>query len=205
MINICVPVLRRYDLLEKLVKSVNNSTVSANIFIVNNGKEKVNISGDNIKIFTFGLNVGVASSWNFFLRNVPEIRLITNDDIEFYPDALQKLIENYNENNLIVPNLGDTNIFSCFIMSNKVVEKVGYFDETISPNYGYFEDNDFSHRMSKEGIGLTIVNDARVNHLQSGTLKSLNGEEKQLHHQKFRFARSNYIKKWGGLPGKETR
>lgn len=204
MINVCVPVLKRYDLLHKLILSVENSTVPANIYIINNGKQPLVIRKDYVKVITLGMNVGVAKSWNYFIRNVQEIRLICNDDIEFYPDTLEKIINGYSEDHLTTPNLDTNNAFSCFTISDKIIDLVGYFDEDISPNYGYFEDNDFSHRMSKEGVGLNTISDAYVNHATSSTLKSYTKVERDLHHSKFRLAQSNYIKKWGGLPGQET-
>ena len=200
-LNVCVPVLNRYDLLDRLIASVSCSTIKANIFIVNNGNKKLSLDG--ISILNLGMNLGVAKAWNWFIRNVPEIRLICNDDIEFLPDTLEKLVSAYDEDHLIIPNLGQANAFSCFIIPDKVVEIVGLFDETISPNYAYFEDNDYAYRMGLAGITGTPVPDATVNHPVSSTLKAMTKLERDSHDKKFKLAKTNFIKKWGGKPGEE--
>lgn len=213
MINLCIPVLNRYDTLEKLIISATNKINSIRpneIYVYDNGgKIHSELSKEILeKIFSIyapSENKGVAKAWNWFIRNVPEIRLICNDDIEFYPDTLKELMNNYSETHLTTPNLFKSNAFSCFTISNKIVDRVGYFDENISPNYGYFEDNDYSHRMSKFDIGLNIVESAKINHIGSATLKNYSPIEKNEHHKKFKLAKANYIRKWGGEPGKETK
>jgi len=96
-----------------------------------------------------------------------------------------------------------TNAFSLFVISNFIIDKVGLFDETISPNYAYYEDNDYYRRMQLLGYNLNKVKACNVGHYSSATLKSYNSQQTREHHMRFNIATENYVKKWGGLPGKE--
>jgi GT2 family glycosyltransferase len=209
-INICIPTLNRYDLLEKLIESVTKSTIPVTkIFIIDNGCGLDNnyLHGKYnglIDIQNFGYNLGVAASWNWFGKYVKEYRLICNDDIEFHPETIGCIINNSLPDFITYPaGVSNMNSFSCFLWNDDIIEKVGYFDETISPNYGYYEDNDYSHRMSKVGIGLNAIQKCTLNHLTSSTIKAFTTSEMSQHHKKFRKAQENYKRKWGGLPGQE--
>jgi GT2 family glycosyltransferase len=115
---------------------------------------------------------------------------------------LKHIKEQYEPDKICSPIAG-SNLFSIFTLTDQIVSKVGLFDETISPNYYYFEDNDYMRRATLAGVGTkSIITD--VKHEHSGTLKSYSKLELQLHHQKFQLAQTNYIKKWNGLPEHET-
>ncbi len=88
-------------------------------------------------------------------------------------------------------------------MPNNIVNSVGLFDEWISPNYGYFEDNDYHRRMKLLGFDIRPIESAGVIHVGSSTLKNFSPYEEKIHHERFRAARDRYIQKWGGLPGEE--
>ncbi len=209
-INICIPVLNRYDLLDKLLVSLLESTVKpTEVYIIDNGGNfsiRRELAKLNIATYRPGENIGVAKSWNWFLKNVKDVRIITNDDIIFYPDSIENLVKEYNKEFLVYPNGIDSGInsFSCFMLPDNIVKKVGYFDEEISPNYAYFEDNDYHLRMKQKGFDIKLAKDSFVGHYRSATLDAFSKKEKEEHHKKFRLARTNYIKKWGGLPGKEV-
>jgi GT2 family glycosyltransferase len=98
---------------------------------------------------------------------------------------------------------GIINGFSCFGVQDSYIKKVGYFDETISPNYAYFEDNDAAYRMKLAGV-IGVDSEAEAVHDTSSTLKAFTPEQTAMHHIKFNLAQNNYIKKWGGLPLHET-
>jgi GT2 family glycosyltransferase len=206
-INVCIPTLNRYDLLNKFLDSITKSTVKPDaVYIIDNGnKLKLGNFALNIKVHTPGKNLGVAASWNWFINNVPEIRIIANDDLEFSAATLERLILGYDEDSVCFPNGldGKVNSFSCFTISDKIVKDVGYFDETLSPNYAYFEDNDYHYRMLSKGYDIKLVLDSLARHSGSSTLKSFSSKEKREHHRKFSIAKNNYIKKWGGEPGRE--
>lgn len=207
MINICIPTLTRVDLLHKMLHSVlddKNTLKPDRIYIIDNGNQYLSdyIKESAYQIYIPGYNLGVAGSWNWFCKNVPEIRLICNDDMFFYEDTIETWIKGYDENFVVYPGgVPSTNSFSAYMIPDKIFNDVGEFDETISPNYAYFEDNDYHRRMLFKGYDLKTVENCRLGHTQSSTIKRLNITE---HHIKFRLAQSNYIKKWGGLPGAEV-
>lgn len=206
MISVCIPVLTAYDELYKCIDSINGSSIKIdNIYIIDNGGKFAKEPQENLHIYTPNFNIGVAASWNWFIANVPEVRIITNDDVVFDKNAINIMVEHYDENNLVYPNgIDGMNSFSCFILPQNIINTVGLFDEWISPNYGYFEDNDYSHRMSKAGFGLKAC-PALVYHAGSSTIREMNRIQREQHHTKFKLARDRYKKKWGGEPGHETR
>lgn len=204
MINVCVPTLRRYDLLKKLVESLGPSTVRPDaIYIVDNGQDQDGrlrkvIEATTIPIFTYTpcKPMGVAESWNWFLDNVPEERVIANDDITFATESLEKLVA-CPADLVWASGIG----FSCFVIRNSCVEKLGRFDETISPGYGYYEDEDYLQRLDGRGTKprqATAENvDCGVKHLKSSTLLAASHKQILEHHRKFKIAQNNYMKKWG--------
>lgn len=203
MINICVPVLKRYDLLRELVKSCRSSnTRPSNYYIIDNGINHpalMKALGDfdiTIKVHTPEKNLGVAASWNWFIKHVPEERVIVNDDIIFAPDSLDLLVGS--KASLVwAKGCG----FSCFVLRDVCVEKIGMFDETISPGYGYYEDEDYLQRLDGRGTRERVTTaeeiDSGVTHPKSSTLQASSHEELLEHHRKFKIAQANYAKKHG--------
>lgn len=206
-VNVCIPTLKRYDLLNKLIISLKKSSVKpTTIYIIDNGRNfKTKETDFDIRIYRPEYNIGVAASWNWFINNVPEIRIICNDDLEFTPFAIERLILGYDEDHVVFPHglESSLNTFSCFTISDKLVKEVGYFDETISPNYAYFEDNDYRYRLILAGYNTKKIWDSIVSHTRSSTINAFGNKELREHHKKFETAKSNYLKKWGGLPEEE--
>jgi len=203
MINICVPVLKRYDLLRELVKSCRGSNIRPdNYYIINNGMNQRTLMmalGDfdiTIKVHTPKKPLGVAESWNWFIKHVPEERVIVNDDIMFGPDSLSLLLAS--KADLIWASKCG---FSCFVLRDSCVEKLGLFDETISPGYGYYEDEDYLQRLdgrgTRESSAIAETVDCGVIHRKSATLEAATHVELLEHHRKFKIAQGNYAKKWG--------
>jgi hypothetical protein len=202
MINICVPVLKRYDLLRELILSCRASNVRPdNYYIIDNGRNPsmlLRALGDFdmvIKVHTPDRPLGVAESWNWFYAHVLEERVIVNDDITFGPDSLSLLL--LSKADLIwAGGCG----FSCFVWRDSCVEKLGTFDETISPGYGYYEDEDYLQRLDGRGtrapsaVAEEVV--CGIRHYKSATLQASSHEELLEHHRKFKIAQANYAKKW---------
>ena len=202
MINVCVPVLRRYDLLQKLIASlVNSETAVDKLWIFDNGRDSERLS--------FALKeapmpfhverpdelVGLAVAWNWFLMNVPEERIISNDDIQFQQDSVGRIVET--QGDLVWAGFG----FSCFLIRDECIRKIGLFDETISPGYAYYEDEDYLQRLdgrgSREPSAVAVNVDAGLIHEHSATLRAATHEQVLEHHQKFKIAQANYARKWG--------
>lgn len=207
MINICIPTLTRVDLLHKMIETIlhENATVKPDrIYIIDNGNQHLSdyIKSKAFVILVPGSNLGVAGSWNWFCKNVPETRLICNDDMTFFEDTLETWLAGYDENFIVYPGgVPSANSFSAFIIPDKIYNDVGEFDERISPHYAYFEDNDYHRRMKFKGYDLKSIPNCRIGHHGSSTIKRVNMKE---HHIRFQIAQQNYILKWGGLPGKEA-
>lgn len=196
MINVCVPVLKRYDLLQDMLRSLEaGSRRPDKVYVIDNGQNGVPAVRTSFPVIVLQpeIPLGVAESWNWFIRNVPADRLITNDDIVFGPDSLQAMV---NRPEVFVScGFG----FACFLLRDECVQRVGLFDESISPGYAYFEDRDYFNRMKAEKI-VDYVVECGVEHKHSQTLASFSPEEQQQHHKKFVLAQTNFLKKWGELP-----
>lgn len=201
MIHVCVPVLKRYDLFKNLLLSLRDSTVKPDaVYIINNGKDVARLNTAltvcPCKFFVHFPDVpmGVAESWNWFIMNTPEDRVISNDDILFAPESLEKMCA-------ATADLVWASGFSCYLIRDACVEKIGLFDEAISPGYGYYEDEDYLQRLDGRGTKprqATAENvDCGVVHLHSQTLKASSHQEVLDHHRKFLIARDNYSRKWG--------
>jgi hypothetical protein len=201
MINVCVPVLKRYDLLHDLLLSLKQSDpLPTTLYVIDNGKNtKQLLAALDAETFPVRTHrppvpMGVAESWNWFIQHVPDDRIITNDDVLFAPDSLKRLVAS-KADLAWAAGCG----FSCYLLRDACVEKIGLFDETISPGYGYYEDEDYLQRLDGRGtrapsaIAEEVV--CGVQHLKSQTLKMANHQELVEHHRKFKIAQTNYIKK----------
>jgi GT2 family glycosyltransferase len=201
MINVCVPTLRRYDMLKKMIASLSESTLRPDsIYVIDNGRSPdrmqsvVSVTTIPVHVHLPDLPMGVAESWNWFLDNVPEERVITNDDITFAPESLAALVERPED---LVWGSG----FSCFLIRDSCVKKLGRFDESISPGYGYYEDDDYLQRLDGRGTKprqATAENVAcGIVHENSSTLRAADRHQILEHHRRFKIAQANYMKKWG--------
>lgn len=201
-VNVCVPVLRRYDLLREMVRSCEAGMVKPDQYYIvdngQNGRRLMEALGDfdiDAKVHTPKHPLSVAQSWNWFIKRVPEERVIVNDDITFAPHSLGLLLQSKAD---LVWAKGCG--FACFVMRDACVEKLGTFDESISPGYAYYEDDDYLQRLDGRGTrapsAVAEEVDADVFHLNSGTLKAASHEEILAHHSRFKAAQANYAKKW---------
>jgi len=191
-VHICVPVLRRYDLLQELLSSLAASTVQPDhVYVINNGTEDIEES-DLVTIHRPERPLGVAESWNWFIRNVSAERIICNDDIRFSPDSIRTIVETIGDF-VFMNNCG----FSCFLIRDRCVELVGEFDETISPGYAYYEDVDYAYRMVQVPEIERPRIDAGIIHAGSSTWKSGTDEEAKEHWRRFFIAKDNFKQKWG--------
>lgn len=202
MINICVPVLKRYDLLREMVQSCRNGNVRPDVYYIidngcNNQKLMSALQDFDIlaRVHTPKKPLGVAESWNWFIEHVPEERVIVNDDIKFGPTSLERLLAS-RADLIWAAGCG----FSCYVIRDACVEKIGLFDETISPGYGYYEDEDYLQRLdgrgTREPSAIAENVECGVLHAHSATLKASSHAEVLEHHRKFKLAQANYAKKW---------
>lgn len=199
MIHVCVPVLTRYDLLENLLRSLHGSIAPIEkVVVVDNGLQhwRPETNALSVEVFTPAVSMGLAETWNWFIKHVPEERFIVNDDIEFAPHSLEAMIASQ------APFVSCSFGFSCFLLRDACVQTVGLFDETLSPGYAYFEDMDYLRRMRLAGVIDDVVM-CDVAHHQSATPEKYSKEQWDAHHEKFALAQNNYTAKWAGDPSWE--
>lgn len=203
MVHLCVPVLKRYDLLKQLMVSLQSSSVIPQcVYVIDNGRDSDRLARALMEcpspthIYTPPDEpLGVAASWNWFIENVPEERIISNDDILLGPTSIAQMVAF--KADLVWAGHG----FSCFLIRDTCVQKLGLFDENISPGYAYYEDDDYLQRLDGRGTrapsAYAVALDCGVQHRRSSTLASNNPFEMMEHHRRFKIAQHNYKTKWG--------
>lgn len=205
-VHLCVPVLKRYDHLRQMLISLQGSTrMPAILHVIDNGHDPARLQlalssvpdGMKVDVYTPLERMGVAEAWNWFIHQVPEERIITNDDVIFSPNSVEDMVAA--EGMIVSPLMYAGNAFSCFLIRNHCIEKIGLFDETISPGYAYFEDCDYEERLFRENINITDVN-CGVEHRKSQTIAAFSPSEMNDHHTRFLAAQNRFVAKWGRLP-----
>lgn len=195
-IDVCVPILNRYDLFDGLYKSLEESIlVPRRVLIVDNGLIAFSPRHGKIpvEVYTPKRALGVAESWNWFAEHTFGDIIVTNDDIIFAPESLSAMLH---EDAIFV---SCTYGFSCFLWRRECIALIGKFDESISPGYAYYEDRDYFNRMQVAGVQ-DIVVECGVQHLHSQTLAAMSPQERSEHNRRFGIAHKNYVAKWGESP-----
>ena len=143
-----IPVLNRYDLLDKALDSIDYPI--GDILIVNNGVEvyESKRADLNVRVFDMPANFGVAGSWNLGIKCFPHAPywVFSSADISFGEGSLAKMAEYSSPGRLVKSNAS----YSCFSLGEAIVAKIGLFDEYIYP--AYYEDNDYDDRMVIAGF-----------------------------------------------------
>ncbi len=201
-----VPTLNRYEALMNLLKSVDTGTINpAAYWIIDNGgklNEEISKNGWKLparsEIIEPDGNIGVAASWNLALGKGVKYTVLAGDDCMFEPDALEKLVDAADKTDgpgLFSPKLNDgSSEWACFLQNKALTDLVGLYDERFYP--GYFEDDDYRHRMSLFGIAPVHVPGAVVNHIGGATSRQFDESVLWINAQR-------YEEKWGGSKGSE--
>ena len=171
---IIIPVLNRYDLLERAIKSIDYPV--ENLIIIDNGGR---IAKDclvlprstkiqNRYIMDMPSNLGVATSWNLGIKMTPFASgwILLNSDAHFGQGHLEKF---YKESDIDEIHLAGEPGWCCAWIGSEVVKDVGLFCEAFHP--AYFEDNDYERRALRMGKQIT-KSEAVVYHDNSSTLQS---------------------------------
>lgn len=157
--------------------------------------------------------------------------LVANLDMRFHPECIDRLvacaIENpkellwsagrwHNYGTLamaeLAPRRRPGTVWSCFMTDGRLFDLVGEFDEVFTP--AYHEDSDMIRRMDLKGLPRGVIaEDALVYHGELATMKGCLEIENASIRERLQFMvairqvvnKNNqlYIRKWGGLPGKE--
>jgi len=202
VINVCTTVFNRYDLLARQFESIRQNPVAVDmVYVIDRGNRPGDIAdmarGVPVDIVA---NVGgnsLSAAWNWFLEHVPDTRLIVGEDVHFGPHAFHNVLDS--DAGCMVMADPKSAMFSAFVLRDSVVNKVGWFDQTISPDYLYFEDWDYQRRMAQAGADIRPWYDVFHDHGADGcgTLGAKTPEQIADHHRRFTIARENFVKKWG--------
>ena len=210
---VCIPTLKRYDLLVRLCLSLNSERcrdLNLKIYILDNGGRLLDSSlwCASQAQFVFAkpevivpkYNLGVAGSWNFFLQNFGAC-IIANDDVVFAEEA----IDSFSSASMAFPEVvifeGKDPVagFSTFYVNRPDVWlQMGGFDELFNP--AYFEDNDCRHRLRIAGSPVKKILLKGWSHDNSSTLSSADESYQRMHWCLYQRNRNYYISKWGGVP-----
>lgn len=168
--NLTVPVLNRYDLLQRMVSTIDYPV--AHLLIIDNGGALDSLQiPDSVKAVTILpmlSNLGVATSWNLGLKQFYRCPVFhfASADMLYAPGDLEKLAHSSPDE---ITLHGQAPHWHTFAIGENVVEKIGLFDEALHPIY--FEDNDYMRRANAAGITIRML-DLFGGHANSSTIHS---------------------------------
>ena len=170
--NLIVPVLNRYDLLRRMLASLDYP-IRDLLIIDNGGKFEDLFARDelpvkNLRVLNLPSNLGVAASWNLGIKLFPHDNRWTfaSNDVVFEPGALSMLSTASSDSLTLSDRVP---YWQTFAVGEGLVDRVGLFDERFMP--AYFEDNDFERRVKLAGLPVTKL-PLNVRHDNSSTLKA---------------------------------
>ena len=172
--NLTVPVLNRYDLLQRMLSSIDYPV--KHLLVIDNGAsmvlEDMEVDVPDCVEFTTYLpmpaNLGVAASWNLGIKSFPydDRWFFASNDVVFKPGALERLCEARTDEITLSKMFPHWHAFS---VGYEAVRRLGLFDEAFFP--AYFEDNDYNTRANRFGVSVRKL-DIPADHDNSSTLKS---------------------------------
>jgi GT2 family glycosyltransferase len=169
--NLIVPVLNRYDLLQRMLDSVDVSV--DHLLIIDNGlgTDTLELSDKFAKVTHLRMpaNLGVAGSWNLGIKSFPYAHrwFIVSNDVVFQAGALEKLSQARRDE---ITLTADAPNWQAFALGDEAVTDLGLFDECgFYP--AYFEDNDYIRRAQFAGVNIRKL-DINLHHDNSSTIKS---------------------------------
>jgi GT2 family glycosyltransferase len=169
--NLIVPVLNRYDLLQRMLDSVD--VLVEHLLIIDNGlgTDTLELSDKFAKVTHLRMpaNLGVAGSWNLGIKSFPYAHrwFIVSNDVVFQPGALEKLSQARRDE---ITLTADAPNWQAFALGDEAVTDLGLFDECgFYP--AYFEDNDYTRRAEFVGVNIRKL-DIDLHHDNSSTIKS---------------------------------
>ena len=166
---IIVPILNRFDLLCRMVESID---VEATVYVINNSGVRQDFTYNNPLVSIWWVdvpsNLGVASSWNLGIKMLPfESRwFISSADCVFAPGDLE-LLQTAKTDALTLCNKFP--YYQTFAVGEDIVNTIGLFDEGLHPIY--FEDNDYERRIAYAGLRVDRL-PLQLGHDNSSTINS---------------------------------
>ena len=169
-----VPVLNRYDLLNRMIKSIDYPV--ERLLIIDNGSESgegeavcENVNVAKMDVIRISNNLGIAPAWNLGVKNYPfeDIYYFTSNDCVFEPGTLEKLEQESARDKVTISQLWPH--WQLFSVGDQVFENCGLFDEAIFPMN--FEDDEFQWRVTEMGYEVRAA-DLPMQHDGQMTFKS---------------------------------
>lgn len=175
MENLIVPVLNRYDLLQRMLDSLDYPV--EHLLVIDNGASTVEQAFDlhvpacveHTTYLPMPANLGVSGSWNLGIKSFPyaDRWFIVSNDVQFHPGALERLCEARRDEITVCEMIPH---WQAFALGYEAVRRVGLFDEC-----GFFpafcEDNDMTRRAEHAGVTIRRV-DVPMLHDNSSTINS---------------------------------
>lgn len=196
-----IPTINRADLLNPTLDKYFLDFPDVDIFIIDNGSQNIHFTNDKFNIYKPSENFGVAKSWNYLCAKIFEKNdnaLILNDDV--YLGRKQNQVYDFIEKSTFSLATCQKKFHMCSFILNKNCFIELKFDQDFHP--AYFEDKDYLYRLSLQGK--LIKESSLLNpeiFINSATI-SKNGGDPEIN-KNFQKLEDLYVKKWGGLPGKE--
>lgn len=209
MLTLAIPCVRRYDLLQGLLDSVERGTRQPDRYVIIDNGDKIDDHKlrlpSNTDLLRPGANLGVSATWNVVMRACPDYVVFSNDDVLFDAELLERFERAAitSDATFIFPKTADSTTFCVFLIKHACYEKVGPFDERFWP--AYYEDCDYHRRIKAAGIKELTFEGAGYEHIANGYLKAMTPEENAEFQKHMERNHAYYIQKWGGPPGGETR
>jgi GT2 family glycosyltransferase len=164
--------LSRFDLADRLLNSIDYP-IEHLVIVNNSGKKswqpKKPYLVKNIWHIEVPYGLGLVGAWNLIVKSTPHSPywVLVNDDSYFEAGALGTIASDANRDTLNFLDIQPT--WSGIVLGEKVVEKVGLYDERLYPLY--FDDDDYQRRITNAGFTINHIQ-AKLHHDNSSTLNS---------------------------------
>ena len=202
-LRLAIPTYRRFDLLAACVATARAGQVAPDMVVIID-----NSSGQCPPVAGAECILGrqpqsVAKAWNDAARDAPgDWLILANDDVTFgFTTIAELLAVGARSPRAAIVSTLPGQAFSLFALRLAAYQAIGPFDEGFQA--AYYEDDDYARRIALAGWWcLSVPTDAT--HVGSATIKRYDAAREVEHHQTFNHNRARYVRKWGGLPGREA-
>ena len=171
---VIIPVLNRYDLLERCIESLEDVET---LIVIDNGDGLPDYFLDTIQmrmiakhryLWKMPENLGVATSWNLGIKATPHATgwLLLNSDAHFDAMAFHTMANDTERADVVQAGVPP---WCCTWISASAIRRVGLFCERFHP--AYMEDVDWERRAKMLGVTFA-TSDAVVHHDNSSTIAS---------------------------------
>lgn len=216
---IFIPVVNRFDLLEKAVRSVKQDIYDEYIIVNNSGSEIPDevYSGTKFRVLNPEKSMSFKDTQNammsYAVDNGYDFYSFMHNDGEIHDDTDRELVryaEECSDNWAVI----FTNYDVLCAFKTKAVDEIGVWGDYDWPEQknGYLLDNDYYRRVRSFGYAIKELTDREitytpldrvggVSHVGSATLKE--GNEQEIWDSQVQSVYDHYVLKWGGHPGQE--